>query len=521
MQTNRRNFLKHSGAAAFSLGMLPFLSKANVFRADPISNGFTRATPESQGISSVAIRQFISAAQASGLYWHSFMLLRHGHVVAEGWWKPFDANYKHTLYSLSKSFTSTAIGLLVKDGKVNVNDSVLSFFQDELPSEISDNLMEMKVKNLLTMNTGHEEDTTPKMREGTATWTKTFLSLPVEHKPGSHFLYNTGATYMLGAIVKKITGQDLETFLTPRLFLPLEINDHDWEKSPQGLNVAGWGLRVKTEDIAKLGQLYLQKGKWNGKEILTEAWVNDASRYQTNSNTGDSDWSQGYGYQFWRCKPGFFRGDGAFGQYCVVMPQHDAVLVVTSESWDMQKQMTIMWENLLPGMQSSPLAENEVELRKLKTDIASLVLPVAKGSITSSLSKKYNSAKWKFNANEYDITGIQFQFSEKGCVLQLDTSKGKHTIQSGWESWATNKESLAYPFVPAKVNLAPSKIASTATWMSENILQLNVKTVESIHGDKITCIFNGDKISLSFLNSIAENAKDKLDDRPKLEGILV
>ncbi len=520
MQTNRRDFIKRSGAAAFTLGMFPLLSKANDFWPDPISNGFTRMSPESQGISSAAIRQFISAAQTSGLQWHSFMLLRHSNVVAEGWWKPFDANYKHTLYSLSKSFTSTAIGLLVKDGKVNVNDSVISFFPDELPSEISDNLKEMKVKNLLTMNTGHAEDTTPKMREATATWTKTFLSLPVEHKPGSHFLYNTGATYMLGAIVKKVTGQDLETFLTPRLFVPLEINDHDWEKSPQGLNVAGWGLRVKTEDIAKLGQLYLQKGKWNGKEILAEEWVNDASSYQTSSNTGDSDWSQGYGYQFWRCKPGFFRGDGAFGQYCVVMPQHDAVLIVTSESWDMQKQMTIMWENLLPSMQSSPLPENAEELRKLKTDIAGLILPVVKGSVSSSLSKKYNMAKWKFDTNEYNITGIQFQFSEKGCVLQLDSTNGKQTIQSGWESWATNKESLAYPFVP-KVKLPPSKIASTATWTNDNILQLNMKTVEAIHGDKVTCVFDGNKISLSFLNSIAENSKDKLDDRPKLEGMLV
>jgi CubicO group peptidase (beta-lactamase class C family) len=139
----------------------------------------------------------------------------------------------------------------------------------------------MKVKHLLTMNTGHGEDTMGKMRDSTNTWTKTFLSLPVNFEPGTHFLYNTGATYMLGAIVHKITGQILTAYLGPRLFEPLDIKGYDWETSPQGLNVAGYGLRVKTEDIAKFGQMYLQNGKWNGKEILTEAWVNDATRYQT------------------------------------------------------------------------------------------------------------------------------------------------------------------------------------------------------------------------------------------------
>ena len=136
---------------------------------------------------------------------------------------------------------------------------------------------------------------------------------------------------------------------------PLDIKGYDWETSPQGLNTAGYGLRVKTEDIAKFGQMYLQKGKWNGKEILTEAWVNDATSYQTSSQEGDGDWSQGYGYQFWRCKPGFYRGDGAYGQFCIVMPQHDAVLAITSESFNMQKSMTTVWENLLPAIKTDNL----------------------------------------------------------------------------------------------------------------------------------------------------------------------
>jgi hypothetical protein len=321
---------------------------------------------------------------------------------------------------------------------------------------------------------------------------------------------------MLGAIVKKVSGQNLEDFLGPRLFQPLDISGYDWEKSPQGLSVAGWGLRLSTEDIAKFGQLYLQKGKWNGKEILTESWVEEATKYQTSSNPGDSDWSQGYGYQFWRCKPGFYRGDGAFGQYCIVMPQHDAVLVVNSESWDMGKQMAIMWETLLPGIQQNALSEGG-DFNQLKTDIASLAIPVVKGAVTSPLAKKYNGKKIKFSDNEFGVSEVQLKFSGDECVF---TAKAKEvqTVKAGWEKWLTSKESLKYLFAVGNRNPVPSKVAATATWSAENILQLNLKFVEAIHSDKITIEFNGDKASISFLNSVSENTKNGPDRRSKLEG---
>ncbi|MBT1700259.1 beta-lactamase family protein [Fulvivirgaceae bacterium PWU4] len=516
MNSTRRDFLKTTGAAAIGIGLLPAFAgrMSDVFAPA----GLARMSPESQGVSSAAISKFINAANASGLQWHGFMLLRHGNVIAEGWWKPFDFQYRHTLYSLSKSFTSTAIGLLVKEGKLKVDEPVISLFPEDLPVEVSDNLKQMKVKHLLTMNTGHGEDTTGKMREGTAPWTKTFLSLPVEHAPGSHFLYNTGATYMLGAIVHKVSGQDVETFLSSRLFKPLGITGYDWEKSPQGLSVAGWGLRITTEDIAKFGQLYLQKGKWNDKTILTESWVNEATSAQTTSNPGDGDWSQGYGYQFWRCKPGFFRGDGAFGQYCIVMPQYDAVLAVNSESWDMQKQMTIAWETLLPAMQASALPESATDQQQLKQDLANLSLPVVKGSVTSALAKKYNGAEIKFGNNEFGVTSMQLKFSDDGCTWTAKTAKGAQVIKTGWEKWATNKESMKYLFSVGNRNPVPSKVAATATWINENTLQLNLRFIEAIHGDKITCVFDGNKVSVSFLNSVSENTKNNTEKRGTLEG---
>jgi Beta-lactamase len=520
MHTSRRNFIKTTGLGTLGMGLLPaFGQLSNVFDTS-FALSLPRTSPESQGISSKAVRHFIEAANASGIGWHSFMLLRHGNVVAEGWWKPFEPAFTHTLYSLSKSFTSTAIGLLVKEGKLNIEDKVISFFPEDSPALPDENLKQMKIKHLLTMNTGHGEDTMPKLRASENTWTKTFLAQRVEFEPGTHFLYNTGATYMLGAIVHKVTGETLSAFLTPRLFQPLEIKGYDWETSPQGLNTAGYGLRVKTEDIAKFGQLYLQKGKWAGKEILTENWVKDATSYQTKSQEGNGDWAQGYGYQFWRCKPGFYRGDGAYGQFCIVMPEQDAVLAVTSESWDMQKSMTTIWENLLPAIQAGTLPENGVEFTGLKKDLKNLVLPIPKGSVASAASSKYDGRKFKLDNNDFTAVETQFKFSKDACTWTTTTAKGETTFKFGWENWLLNKDSVPYTFPVAGRIHVPSKLAGTATWLNENTLQLNARFVEAMHGDKITCTFDADKITISFMNSVSENSKTDLEKRMKLTGTL-
>src|SRR5690606_20109031 len=216
------------------------------------------------------------------------------------------------------------------------------------------------------------------------------------------------------------------------------------------------------------------------------------------------------------------RGDGAFGQYCVVMPQHDAVLVVNSESWDMQKQMTIMWETLLPAMQTAPLKENEKDFKKLKSEISNLSIPVTKGAIrTSPLTKKYANATIKFEENEFGVTDIQLNLSSVGSTISVNSIHGKQSIQSGWEKWITNKESIIYPFAVPNLYHVPSKIASSASWINENTLQLEMKFVEGIHGDKITCVFNNNHVSISFINSVAEHNKNDSDKRAKLEGTII
>jgi len=317
-----------------------------------------RSTPEEQGICSSGIIDFLKGVSEKKLGLHSFMLLRHGHVVAEGWWSPYAPEKPHMLFSLSKSFTSTAIGFAVQEALLSLEDKVVSFFPEEAPKDISENLAAMEVKHLLSMSTGHAEDTTgPMMQQKDGNWVQGFLACPVVYKPGTHFLYNTGATYMLSAILQKITGQTLLEYLTPRLFEPLGISGATWDSCPRGINTGGFGLKVKTEDIAAFGQFYLQKGLWNGRRLLSEDWIEKATGFQvSNGNGGESDWTQGYGYQFWRCRHNAYRGDGAFGQYCIVMPEQDAVVAITSGLGDMQAVLNLVWDCLLPAIKPGTLA---------------------------------------------------------------------------------------------------------------------------------------------------------------------
>ena len=330
--------------------------------AEAASESLPRSQPEAQGVSSSAVLAFVEEAEKKIDSLHSFMLVRHGHVVAEGWWSPYAAESPHALYSLSKSFTSTAVGLAIAEGKLSLDDQVLKFFPEDAPKEPSNNLKAMRVSDLLRMSTGHGAE--PARPPGEV-WTKKFLAQPVPHKPGTHFLYNTSATYMLSAIVQKVTGATVLDYLRPRLFEPLGIEGPTWGTSPQGISLGGYGLSIRTEDIARFGQLYLQKGKWRGKQLVPEAWVEAATARQTsNGSNPKSDWDQGYGYQFWRCRHGAFRGDGAFGQFCIVLPEQDAVIAITSGVKDMQSVLDLVWDRLLPAIQTSPLADDPEAQRR-------------------------------------------------------------------------------------------------------------------------------------------------------------
>ncbi len=384
-----------------------------------------RGEPESQGISSRAILGFARAADEELDSLHGFMLLRHGIVVAEGAWKPFRLDSPHMLFSLSKSFTSTAVGLAVAEGRLSVDDTLISLFPDKAPAHASPNLAAMKVRHLLSMNTGHGQDTTDRiMRHRDPV--RAFLELPVEHEPGTHFVYNSGASFVLSALVQRLAGKRLSSFLGPRLFDRIGIVGARWDRHPCGVDFGGWGLKVGLEDVARFGQLYLQKGVWKGERVLPEAWVAAASSRQ--SDNADpakpdpaSDWQQGYGYQFWRCGHGAYRGDGAFGQFCVVMPEEDAVLSAFSGLSDMQAVLNLAWERLLPGMSGSALPADPEAAAELRGFVAGLALRPPKassGSGGAALGAAGSRAgKYRFEGNWAGLDMLGFDFGPEALEL--------------------------------------------------------------------------------------------------------
>ena len=530
MNLNRRDFLRQLGFGAAGLTLATTLPVSGW--AIPTKSGkLPRSLPETQGVAPGGLLDFVTTVDAKKLNVHSLMVVRHGQVVAEGWWAPYAPDLKHTLYSLSKSFTSTAVGMAVADGKLSVEDKVVSFFPEDVPQTVSANLATMRVKHLLTMNTGHGKDTTPALREGSdANWIKSFLAQPVDHEPGTLFVYNSGATYMLSAIVQKLTGKTVLEYLKPRLFGPLGIEGEDWEVSPQGINTGGWGLRLRTEDIAKFGQLYLQKGIWNGKRLISEAWIRDATRKEVpsagggNRKTEDNDWQQGYGYQFWRCRHDAYRGDGAFGQYCIVLPNEDAVIAITSETGDMGAILDAVWNHILPALQGTGLSAAKTTQVALTKTLTTLALVPPRLETSSPMIDKISGKTYTLGDNTQHAKTVSLTFSPDGCLFKLQDDAGTHQVQCGINRWDIG--TTTFPVAPLMLTptVVPGsdtrKVAGSGTWQDPNTFLMTWRFIETAHYETVTCRFGADSVQVEFQKSLAKISGAK-DGRPMLEGKMV
>jgi len=332
-----------------------------------------RSTPADQDVSSAGVEAFLDAVEADPrLELHSLVVLRHGHVVAQGWWAPYGPDELHLLYSLSKSFTATAAGLAAAEGLLDLDDTVVSHLPDLAAAATHPWTRSMRLRDLAAMASGHHEDTLERARRlDPDEPVRGFLALPPDAEPGSVFAYNNGATYTLAAVVQRVTGQTLTDYLRPRLLEPLGITRSAWHTHPEGRELGFSGFHLTSEAVARFGQLYLDDGVWQGRRLLPEGWVAEASRVHTpNPAETNPDWQQGYGYQLWRSRHGY-RGDGAYGQFCLVLPEQDAVVVTTAQTEDMQALIDAVWAHLLPGM-GAPTPERD---EALAARLGALTLP--------------------------------------------------------------------------------------------------------------------------------------------------
>ena len=479
-----------------------------------------RSTPEAEGVSSAGILKFINAVEASKNELHSFMILRHGKVIAEGWWNPYKPSLRHTLYSASKTFTSTAVGFAVSENKLKLSDKVISFFPRELPDTVSANLAALTVRDMLIMSDGMDPE--PRQAVKSKNWVKAFLAAPVVNKPGTVFLYNSMGTFMLSAIIQKVTGQKVIDYLKPRLFDPLGIADADWEENLMGTNTGGWGLRVKTEDMAKLGQLYLQKGLWNGNQIIPSSWIEEATTAKIiqhpdlpQSKKDSSDWEQGYGYQIWRSRHHSYRADGAFGQYILVLPGVDAVIAITEETSNMQDELNLVWDYLLPSFKKDKLPEDPKSQIALKAKLSTLALVPESGSFTSLKTNKNLIKYFVLEPNENHITSISVQIRDSICHFILNTGADTYDLFYGagfWKTGQTNKPG-PYGVSDAMENwaiLSPYKVTGNFFWKDDQTLVMQMRYIESPHTEIFTCHFDGKNITVDVERSFDYGEKKSI-----------
>jgi len=476
------------------LALLPFWLAAQV-------GDLPRSTPAAEGISTQAVINMIDSLMAlPKCDIHHVMVVRHGKVVAEVHPMPYRDVHSHTLYSASKTFTSLAVGIAIDENRLCLNDRVMTFFPDKWPDSISDNLATITVRDLLMMASGIKPDWA--MRDMGEDWVTAWLAKSCDEAPGSHFQYDSMCTFMLSAIVQRVTGRTMLEYLQEKLFAPMHITVADSEMSPDGICTGGWGLRVQAETMAKLGLLLLHNGNWKGQQLVSADYIRQAcspliyykGRKETDAPT---DGNQGYGFQIWRCKwPGAVRADGAFGQYSVVVPQEDLVVVILGMIPNGHPELACIWNQLMPGMKNASLKPEKKLQKKLEKLCINASLPLPEGKKTG---KAINHSRLVMQDNSYGLDWIEitpegeFTFAKKG--------EPQETLRMGFRQWEYDRL-IGYP--PYSINalnrmrdLEHDFVAATAyAWTSKNVLEVRIHYVNWLSATTFTIDFGKNQVTV-------------------------
>lgn len=452
-----------------------------------MTRSLPRSTPEAQGVEPAALLATLDSLVAMPEL-HSLMVVRHGHVVAEGWAAPFGPDRPQTVYSMSKSFTSTAVGFAVAEGLLSLDDPVVSLLPDQAPAVPDERLARLTVRHLLTMSGGHDAE--PTAMETPGRWVEQFLATPLVHEPGERFVYNTPGTHVLSAILQRVTGQHLLDYLRPRLFEPLAITGVTTEVSPDGVDLGGTGMSILTEDAAKLGLLYLQDGLWQGRRVLPEGWVAQASAAQVPTAHWDGvDWQQGYGFQLWRSRHGF-RADGAFGQFSLVLPDEDAVVAITGGFADTGAVLQAVWDHLLPGLHDEALPQDDAGRGALEKRLACLRLDPPAGRAVTPTAQRLSRRTITFEDNPLGLVSASFAAGGVADELVVRWRDGALTLHPGHEEPVPQ---LVTNPLPKQRGQSPASLVS-GTWTTTDRYVLTVRHVETPHVWTVTADVDGDRV---------------------------
>ena len=462
-------------------------------------------TPESVGVPSQAVLDLLDELYRYGIEMHGILLLRHGKIYAQGWWSPYNPQTPHAMFSFTKSLTSTAIGFAVQEGVLSLDDRLVDIFPDKIPENPSEHLRQCQVRHLLMMGCGHETEI-PKWGDGDRDWISAFLHHPFVYKPGTHFLYNTAGTNLLSAILTRKTGLTLTQFLKPRLFDPLGMGDVSCYAMPDGTEMGGAGSYLTLDAMGRFTQFIANRGTWGGKRLLNEGWFDLATSKQIENNgpgwDGDPDWHVGYGFQFWRCdKPGVFRGDGAFGQFGVVLAQQDAVVVIQSASMRLQSVLNAVWDKLLPAFSDGPLPEDPHACHRLEKRLARLELNPMLGKRNPGAEASLHGAVYVPNREIpglYDLVAggghfqnmggklerLEFVFQGDDARLLFHQDNGLRELRLG----------MTGHFVSSEID--GTLFGANGSWRAHNKLEVEIRNTRMTTGLVLVLEFNGSQLTL-------------------------
>lgn len=498
-----------------------------------------RSTPAQHGFDPQGVIDFLAAIEDDDVELHSLMVMRGGAVIAEGWWAPYRAAEPQQVNSVSKTIVGMAVGFALEEGLLSLEDRVVTFFPEDLPPQVDERVQQIRVRDLLTMTTGHATETIVGMTtdpEGNRI--RGFFAQPVQHDPGSFFCYNSGASYLLSALVRKVTGQTLMDYLRTRLFEPLGIEGTTWLTCPRGIEIGMAGWSATTEDLAKVGQLHLQRGEWEGQRVLSEEWVDKATSALVGSGLdlyeverdpkffayyprerAENEYAQGYGYQIWRGRHGSYRASGAFGQFVVVLPDLDAVIVTTGDSPDTHRVMDKVWEHLLPAFDAHP-ADDEAAARMCEV-LPSLELRREAGIPTPPV-RTAGTLQFAVAANPAGVTAAEFDFTKDACTVRLSHATGVVEVVCGADGWhegvAAMPRELSADFLNSSPGTRQERYAATFSWRDDHTLVMNWQLLAIPNSDTVTCTFGDDTVRIEFRTSVV-GIFPAAEGRPVLQGV--
>ncbi|MGH3303538.1 MAG: serine hydrolase domain-containing protein [Streptosporangiaceae bacterium] len=443
-----------------------------------------RSVPSAERMDAKSVMALLDRLDERSVECHSIMVVRHGRVVAEGWWAPYSCDRPQLLYSLTKSFISIAVAFAVADGLLGLDDRVADVLDDHVPADLSLQARRLSVHHLLTMTTGHLADTLAEAWAlEPADLVKGFLRVPAQDPVGTRHAYNNPTSFVLARMVERVTGRSVPDLLDDRLFGPMGVEHAEWDRVSSGATFGFHGLHLTTEAVAAFGELLLRHGCWHGRQLVAREWVELATRrhvetFQTGDGWRTADWLQGYGYHFWMSRHGY-RGDGAMGQYCLVVPEHDLIVAMTAAATDMRVPLDAVWDCLLPGVDGAESPEDD---RALAERLRRLSLPQVTGdsspgrSATASIDASTEVSALPHGASVVIDPvggGWRVRFNTGEAVFKVDVGQGtwresaplgRPVVAAGGWQGAVFVADLYVITSPSRVRLVVDTPRAVATW---------------------------------------------------------